>query len=118
MNLNYRIRYVQKADGINLYLGQWLLGQVLKKRSEPSILCHPHYVAYLSLPGIHGPVARGESLQEVQVAASVKIREWLEACEGVPSDHEERPRQEALPARVRRTREPEPQPAMRVRRSR
>lgn len=119
MNLNFRIRYLQKAEGINMYLGQWLVGQILKKRSEPSILSTPHFVAYLSLPGIQGPVCRSESLQEVQVAASVKIRGWLEECEGSPSDHEERPRTEPVqPQRVQRTRPAAPVAPARVRRSR
>ena len=103
----WRVHLVRRHRGLVVCLGAYQVGIIERSKGVPT-LPKPHFVGFLSMPGIHGPIARGDSEDEVTIEVTAAIRNWVGQLEDrptVPADREETkeaPVQHVT--RVRRTR--------------
>lgn len=97
----YRLRFVPEKGGLVIYLGKYWIGNVYKEEGNP-LRTQPHYVGFLRLPEIWGPVVREDTLADARAATTESIEDWLEGL----SDGPQAPPEPA--PRVRRTRNTPP----------
>lgn len=103
----WRVHLIRRQRGLIVCLGAFQVGIIERSKGVP--MCpKPHFVGHLTLPGVHGPISRGDSEDEVTIEVSAAIRNWVNQLEdrpAIPADKEEaKPAPVQHVTRVRRTR--------------